>query len=327
MGTSLFLHVPDLLPPAGEPATDAAPTLAYLLGRGTRQAAPGNIRGLAARIFALSDNSAAELPVAALTRLADTGSWESAYCLRADPVYLHPDRDTLVLAAQPLLTADETRELLASLNAYLAEDNLSLEAPQPQRWYLRLPAAPACRFHDLDDAIGRPILDYMPTGADAARFKQLQNECQMLLHAHSVNLKRQADSELPVNGLWLWGGGAFAELQTRPFAQVCSHDPVLAGLAMLAGNEAEPEPDDFAGWFAGAVDGAALVSVSSLVKTERPKALLEFEENWCVPLRLALEQNLLDTVTLYTEGLCVQLKRSDLRKFWRRPRPLSASLA
>lgn len=326
MGTTLHLHVPGLLAAAAQAAAHSTPALAYLLGRGTRQTAPRTCRGLAARIFALPDNSAAALPLAALTRLADTGSWEAAYCLRADPVYLHPDRDTLVLVAQPVLTPDETRDLLASLNAHLAENGLALEAPQPQRWYLRLPETPACEFHDLDLVINRSILDYMPAGADASRFKQLQNECQMLLHAHPVNLLRQARGQLPVNGLWLWGGGAFDELQARSFAQVCGRDPLLTGFAMLLGGGAEAEPEDFAGWFAGVVDGEALVSISCLANAEASSALCDFEENWCVPMRLALEQHLLDAVVMYTENLCVRVTRGDLRKFWRRPRPLPAGL-
>lgn len=329
MSAALHLYLPGLLNPSAQAAAElpATPALNMLLARGRHGRIAGGTRALAARLFDVP--KAVELPVAALTRLADTGCWDTAYWLRMDPVLLQADRDTLVLFdAEPLqIQLAEARALGNTLNDYLAAEGLQLEVPEPDRWYLRLPAAPDCRFHDLDTVQDRSVLAFMPQGREAARFRRLLNECQMLLHEHPVNAGR----ELPVNGVWLWGGGAFDEWRPRSWARVHSLDPLFVGLALLAGSEIESPPDSLAEWFAHGAGKPELVSLDALRSAVRRgdapawrQTLAEWEETWFAPLLLAFKDKLLDELVLYTDEQMFQVTRGALRKFWKQPRALAA---
>ncbi len=77
----------------------------------------------------------------------------------------------------------------------------------------------------LSVAIGRDIEPLMPQGDDALRFRSLLNELQMLLFEHPVNQAREARGELPINSLWLWGGG---HKRPAPSSQHCRFMRVIA---------------------------------------------------------------------------------------------------
>jgi hypothetical protein len=119
----------------------------------------------------------------------------------------------------------EAAQLCAALNEHFAG----------RAWrFCAASAAPVCAARQvpgietvpLSQAAGRNVRGLLPKGAEAARWHRVFNEIQMLLFAHPVNEAREARGELPVNSLWLWGGGVNAPLQ-KPYASVSS-DEVLA---------------------------------------------------------------------------------------------------
>jgi hypothetical protein len=63
------------------------------------------------------------------------------------------------------------------------------------------------------------LLDAMPQGAAALAYRKLQNEVQMLWHAHPANAEREARGLASINGFWPWGGSSAAQL---PAAQIDS---------------------------------------------------------------------------------------------------------
>src|SRR5258706_98729 len=65
-------------------------------------------------------------------------------------------------------------------------------------------------------ALGKPLLAFMPSGTDAARWQRWQNETQMLLFEHPVNVAREAAGRAPVNGVWVWGGGEPVKAPAHP---------------------------------------------------------------------------------------------------------------
>src|SRR5512143_1334699 len=72
--------------------------LRTLLARSVRQdGLPSGFEALLFRLFGIDVPLGTDLPVAAVTRLADTGAADRAWWLRADPVSLQPQRDHLVL--------------------------------------------------------------------------------------------------------------------------------------------------------------------------------------------------------------------------------------
>jgi len=52
------------------------------------------------------------------------------------------------------------------------------------------------------------IEEFLPTGADSPRLRQLISETEMWLFEHDANDARKEMGLPVVNGLWFWGGGA-----------------------------------------------------------------------------------------------------------------------
>jgi hypothetical protein len=178
---------------------------------------------------------AADGAVAPVTLLADGERPGSAYWLRADPVHLMLRGSEIILRPAAALTADEAGRLCETLNRHFAGDGLNFLAPQPARWYLRMDRAPGIETFPLAQAAGRDIRSYMPHGPDALAWHRLLNEIQMLLHAHPVNDARETRGELPVNSVWLWGGGYGPGSIRPPYSIVYADSPLAAAFAGAAG--------------------------------------------------------------------------------------------
>jgi hypothetical protein len=175
----------------------------------------------------------------------------------------------------------------------------------------------------------------LPRGCDAHAWRARLNEVQMLLHGHAVNAAREAAGEAPVNSVWLWGGGSLSAAGSAPFNAVWSADPFAAGLARAAQLAAHALPDNAADWLRASVsEGVALILLEPLRSAARyndphawREALLLLERDWFAPLLEALRQERIGMLTLLALGpgglLCAEVTRADLRRFWRRVKPLA----
>jgi hypothetical protein len=114
------------------------------------------------------------------------------------------------------LTAHESREVLATMQPYFAEDGITLHYSAPTRWFAHSPLFAGLATASLDRVVGRNVNVWMPEGAQAAPLRRLQNEMQMLLYTHALSDRRQAAGQLPVNSFWVSGAGA---LPTQPVPQ------------------------------------------------------------------------------------------------------------
>lgn len=330
MAFTVELYIPMLRQAAALDGLPELPSLGKMLSRAHReeQVFEGS-RARSAWLFGMGDGTAWDLPVAALTHLADTGGWDSAYWLRADPVHLRPDMAQLHLfpSATLGLIAREAQQLTDTLNAHFETDGLRFEAPRPDRWYLRLGKGVDAQCTDLPDALNAPMEDCMPDGSDALQLKRWMNEAQMLFHDHAVNLERAREGRWAANGIWLWGGGSFGELHPEPPSGVWSDEPLCAGLASLGGSEPLPLPGGFAEWLAAAGEGRQLVVLDQLLepmlcgdREAVQSALQQLEDDWFAPAHTALHDKLLDSLTLLGDrGPVFTLTRGDLRRFWKRP--------
>jgi hypothetical protein len=166
-----------------------------------------------------------DLPIAPISAAYD--GLPAGFWMRADPVHLRLQRDQMLLS-QTALSADEAVQFCSALNEYFAGQGMTFYAPHPQRWYVRLQCLPDMQTTPLSEVIGGNVRGALPRGNDGQHWHQLFNEMQMLLYSHALNEAREARGELPVNSLWLWGGGATASLQARhtfvssPPSQGCS---------------------------------------------------------------------------------------------------------
>lgn len=210
----LTLLISDLIPPPAfiaRPDLPALPGLQGLLAQGAIKRQPGRFLEEAC-LHELGLKFIASNPVAALSLLADGGQPGEDMWLRADPVHLHISRDNVQLMDSHVLepTLEEAQSIVETLNQHLAADGLVIEARDAARWYVKIPHTEMPETTPLWRASGANVFDHLPANTDGKiNWRSLQNELQMLLHDHPVNAARLERNELPINGIWFWGGGTF----------------------------------------------------------------------------------------------------------------------
>lgn len=201
-----------------------------LLGRGHRQSfEPTPYQEWMGQAFGLADFPAAALQLAARHVDEPAGYW-----LCADPVHLLVNQRGAELADPRSLAiaADEAEQMVAALNKQFAGDDMHFVVATPERWLLQLHDLPNATFAPLESVFGRSIGEFLPQGADAARWHRRLNEIQMLMYTHPVNDIRAALGRPLINSIWLWGGGMHPLRQSlrKPAEIILSNDVVLATL-------------------------------------------------------------------------------------------------
>lgn len=324
----LTLFVPGLLLPR-EILPDitfdlTAPALSMLLGRGRRQAFPPD--------WLEANFGFSTFPAAALRKVGVGGTADGEWiCL--DPVHFDVRREGIMLAdpARLDLTADQATELIAAIQPLFAGWG-EISASAPERWEMRLARPLALDTRPLAESIDRPVPPGLPGGTDGREWRRLLAEAQTVLHAHSLNRRREAAGRPTVHSLWPWGQGSLPTSLPLGFTTILCDDPVLAGLGRLTGCECPALPERFR-----QVDGNALVIQPSLrvPATARDAlawrtALQELERDWLAPAVAALRQGECDELRLIGSSVddahrvvAITATRGALRRFWRRPRPLT----
>ena len=334
MATALHLFIPGLL---GAWPTDLAvarptvPALEWLLTRADITAVPRSADALLFHLCHLPIPARLDLPVAALTALADGYEPGEGWWLRADPVHLRPDQrgiflaDARVLAIEPV----EAASLAAAFDHTFASDGLQLQVVNPNRWYLRLADDPGLRTYPLADAIGRDINSLLPHGSNARRWHTLLTEAQMLFHSHPVNRAREERNQPLINGLWLWGGGPLVSSVRAPAASLYAHDPLARGLARQAGMAIYPPPDQASDWQAASRHDPDSLVILDLARYDRmdddPAAWTEhiavLERDWLEPCRRWVKNRQIQALHLYGgQGRRYSITGLARWRFWRRSR-------
>lgn len=338
------LIVPGLLPPGEEAAAALAglrlPALEMLLARSRRTTdeAQSLERWLA---HAFGGDEDMELPAGALTLAASGGAAGEGAWLRADPAHLRLNRDELVLVPGTAfgVRPDEAEALAETLNRHF-HGELTFYPISGERWCVRVEGIPVAGLQTKTPAqvAGKDINRHLPSGDGAMRWHGLLNEIQMLLHEHPVNEAREARGEPAVNSVWLWGAGTLPAEAAAPWQSVTADDPAALGYAKVAGLRHRPLPAN-ATELLGRLpeDGRQLVVLDTL---RLPFALGDFEgwrlriteleTRWFAPLQEALRSGRIGMLTVLvpdsTDLRAFESTRNDLRHFWRRPKPLAASL-
>lgn len=271
-------------------------------------------------------------PVAAVTRALDAGTEDKRWHLRADPVHLRPDRTDLRVfdASAFSLTRPEAEALAAEINAHFAGESWRIEVFHPERWYLQVTSAPALRTHPLSQVVGAHIDPFLPTGPDRAKWHRVLNELQMLLHASPVNEQRIERGELPINSLWLWGGGVLPSPPKPRWRQVWSDHALALGLARLTKTPRAGVPANGDDWLARAVtNGDHLLLLESGFREVCfrdlegwARQLAALHDDWIAPLSAAVKRRELESLTLLSSASRgYRVTRGALRRWWRRRRP------
>lgn len=288
------------------------PALETLLARGDRHCVPA-VTSWQQHLLQLANLPAteAEPPLGPLCALGDGLAATNGYWLCAEPVHLLADQDKLYLAARAeslAITAAEAAALTAEFNALYRDDGWQLLAPQPVRWYLRLPHTLQLRTVPPDGAEGWDIWPLRPQGKDGLRLQAALNEIQMLFHASAVNARRRDNGQPLINSLWLWGAAELPAV-SAPWQWVQGDDCLLRGLAAQAGIP-HLAGGDAADWWRGEGDGLVLLQ----------EELPSLERHWFAPLLAALRRGDLAGIDIHlTATACYyRLDRRAARRWWRR---------
>ncbi len=250
------------------------------------------------------------------------------YWLCAQPVHLAVDRDSLILQppSELGLSAQESRQLFAALTKHLAQEQLKVKYAGSGIWCIGTGRSQDLLTTEPERAQGRAVDGLLPGGADARWWQRLITEAQMILHEHPVNVAREARGEVPVNSVWIWGGGDLAAVESR-FDAMSVTDPFLRALARLSGAQLIDAPvdplrhssaDNMLVEFALQADGAG-------------EGLSALETRWLLPAWQGLANGRLDELTLVlpltdTVALC-RCSRRERRRFWRRQQSIAGFLA
>ena len=241
----LDLLVPDLLLPQDAPAAMRSlrlPELEKWLARADVE----TVAGTGAMPWLGATFDLAHPPVAAIERAGEDGARDGAW-MRADPVHLRIDHDYLKLHDASILDVrrEEAEAMVTALQEHFRQDGLEFHAPAPERWHVRVPdeALPR-KTTPVDDALGRDVFGLLPENSTGAapriNWRAALTEAQMVLGAHDVNARREAEGRLAINSVWFWGEGSLPATLAKRYAVIHANDAFARGLGVVSGAEVRP---------------------------------------------------------------------------------------
>ena len=334
----LSLVIPGLLgaswlPPMelGVIFTGAVPVLCKFLSRSQEQLFPpiSGFEEILFPLFQVPKNPQGYFPVAPVAYGGEQGSLSSdEFIMRADPVRLIPDGDSLLMLGNEELDIEleEAQQLAAELNTFYQDEGWYFEAPHPKRWYLRLKNGSHRSFAPLDFCIGKYLNGLLPQDQDAKSLRVLLNEIQMILHRSPVNERREQKGRYPINSLWFWGGGYAPKLGQTEWQHIFASETTALGLARLAAIPVTDPINHAVGYFQHLPRGKHLVYLPqllpALVRGDGPafyQALQQMEQQWFLPIDKAVANKKLSVVNLIG-GTQQQFKLTpkNLGHWWRR---------
>ncbi len=301
------------------------PALERWLSQGTSAPAEGGWRGWLARELLGAG------PVAGAAGWAAGGLLPGAagrYFWFATPVHYLAGLDTVHLHPAGLLQLgrDEQTALAADFERVFGDSPWNLHALGFRELLLEgLDPGP----HETTEAaavLGGDLGTAQPRGAGARALRQLAAEVEMWLHEHALNRARERRGELPLSGLWFWGGGRAERPRTDARSgaardgawRLHADDAFSAGLAAVADLPLQALPA------AAAVAADAAAAPKTIIVLPADCAagvedLLRLEREWFAPLLAGLASGRWSALTLVQGGCRHELTAAHRWRWWRRP--------
>ena len=228
---------------------------------------------------------------------------DSTWVCVATPVHYVAEMSNVRLPQDGMLVLSmaSAETLAADFNRIWQGSGISLIAARSAQLLCAFDRALSVATCDPQAVLGLHIEEFLPTGADSKRLRQLISETEMWLFEHPANQARR-DLGIPaVNGLWFWGGGA-------PLSSLPTVQGWTAGDDVFFNAVGGPRNEHIA-------DGVIAVS-SSPGGSGWHQA-----ESW---LRAAAEQlrtGRLSRFYISAEDRCFTVMARGLKRFWRRNKP------
>ncbi|WP_292965229.1 hypothetical protein [Nitrosomonas sp.] len=259
------------------------------------------------------------------------------YWLRADPVYLRIENNHILLGDSHILNISlkEANSLADSINKLLSDDGAALLPLHPNRWYLKCNEIPDLKTFLLSEAAGKNINNLLPQGKNSRSWNSRINEIQMIFYEHPINQAREMRGELPINSLWVWGGGVRPAKIHSTYDSVWGNNLFTRALAEAGGGMHHPLPKDADALLNHSSNvGRQLIVLDDLQKYAQYRdayswrnELVNLEKNWFLPLLQALRKKKIRQLKLTavnenaTRDFVVT--PGDFWKFWASVHPLS----
>ena len=284
-------------------------------------------------LFGLQAKADFDLPFAAISLLEDEAERPKGNWLRVDPVHLKPSPKGLVLvdSSQFALSRHDALALAASVRAEFQKLNYELEVPVADRWYLKIPTNPRIITTPLAHVAGQSISDALCKGIDQQSWLKLFNEVQMQLHHADVNQQRLANADTEINSLWFWGMGELPTALDRKWSFVYASDRIVKGLCMLSSSEYRSLEECVFSEEIDSIKGEYLFILTQSLQPmqyDEPMGWLEssrvIDTEYLSPLISYLKKGAIDKLTILTESYQVDIRKRDLRQFWKRTAKLKS---
>lgn len=294
-------------------------SLRKIFSRGKKETVDSQPIALA-NLFTLPYSEPDTFPIAAIMAFGAGLDASTGYWLCAEPVYLHPDLDHVLLFDKNTfeLPKHELAQLVSEIDEMLLENEITTHHGHQQSLFFRTADKSEAVFTPIHKVSGENILQYLPEGEDAAKWRLLQNEIQMQMSQSVVNREREERGLVSVNGLWFWGGGYLLRAKYKQvFDKVYANDLFTQGLATLTSMTAdkvctgidniEPEKNNLVSF--GLMDADSKLWVDHL---------LDLDKQWLQPALALIKNNKLQTLTLLTATTKIRFTKQHLGQFWRR---------
>jgi hypothetical protein len=283
-------------------------------------------------------------PVAPITLTLDGDGKvkvQDEYWIRADPVHLHIEHNQILLADSRVfrISSQEADQLTELLNQHFAASGQEMVflPLRPDRWYVRAAKIPPAKTHLLGEVANKSINELLPFGENAGLWSGLFNEIQMLLHEHPLNQLREARGEPAINSVWFWGGGSMPKRIVSHYTHVWSNHMLAGSLAAASGADYAQLPADAAACLQCTTSGNQLAVLDVLLGKAQyadaygwRESLKNLEQNWFEHSLAMLKQGRIDQLTVTAIGETrtrnFTARTGDLRKFWRKTKPISTYL-
>jgi hypothetical protein len=248
--------------------------------------------------------------VAAAALCSDRGAVDGAWVCAATPVHYVAEMTSVRLPLDGMLslTAAGAEALTTDFNQVWQGSGIRMMASRSAQLFCTFDRALAVATRDPQDALGRRIEEFLPTGTDSSRLRQLISETEMWLFEHEANGARHELGLPVINGLWFWGGGA--PLASLPDVQGWTAGDDLFFNAFPVSRIQE---------FDSAVVAVACVPGSA----DWP----EVETRWLLPAIDKLRAGRLSRLQISAEDRCFTVTARGLRRFWRKRKPWWESFA
>jgi hypothetical protein len=221
-------------------------------------------------------------------------------------------------AAGVLDLAGEERAELAEGFADQFGPELQLKGTGSQ-WLIEADCAVAADETDPAEWLGAPLERRPASSAEQRLLRRLGAEVEMWLADLPLNARRRGRRQLPVNLLWMWGGGRVPAQDAMPAPPAtplhgAGQDAWLAGCAALWGGTVRPLPRAWP-------DMGTRSSTVVLPAPMDAAQLLALESDWFAPALAEVHAGRLESLRLRVGRRLYRVRAGRIRRLLRRKRP------